>query len=185
MNYRITSDLHFWHQNILNFESMKRFRGDLYENVEQMNADIIQKFNEGINGKTLTYILGDVCFGRGKQVVPRLDNILDQLLGDIVLIKGNHDNREAVAVFKDYGHKVYEYFEINDFDTKICLSHYPFGAWNKSHFGAVMMHGHSHGSYHAPGRILDVGWDVHGRVLSLNEAYKMCMDKEIYTADHH
>lgn len=185
MNYRITSDLHFWHSNILNFEKMKRFRGDMYKSVEEMNEDIIRKFNAGVQKGTTTFILGDVCFGRGKQVISRLDNILDQLLGDIILIRGNHDNREATNVFKIYGHKVHEYYEIDDYETKICMSHYPFGAWNKGHFGSVMLHGHSHGSYHAPGRILDVGWDVHGRVLGLSEAYEMAMAKEIYTADHH
>lgn len=144
--YRVTSDLHYWHKNILNFESSKRFHSDLYKTVEQMNQDLTVKFNHGADADTVTFVLGDFCFGRGKQVIKRLEEILDELVGHIVLVKGNHD---------------------------------------KSHYGSVFLHGHCHGSYSAKGRILDVGWDVHGRILELPEAYQMCMEKDIFTADGH
>lgn len=183
--YRVTSDLHYWHKNILNFESSKRFRGDLYKTVEQMNQDLTVKFNHGADANTVTFVLGDFCFGHGKQVIKRLEEILDELVGHIVLVKGNHDNFDAIKTFKKRGHDVCDYYEFNDYEQKICMSHYPFAAWNKSHYGSVFLHGHCHGSYSAKGRILDVGWDVHGRILGLPEAYQMCMEKDVFTADGH
>ena len=184
---RVTSDPHFWHRRILTFQNMNKYRHDLYETVEEMNQGIIDKFNEGVESETTTYVLGDVCLANGKAYADKLEGILDALLGDFVLVKGNHDNDTTAAVFKNFGFDTYDYIEFDDYETKICMSHFPFAVWNKSHYGSVMLHGHSHGTYRAPGgRILDVGWDVHGRVLGLHEAYKMAMKNEIYRAnDHH
>lgn len=185
MKTYITSDLHFFHANILNFESMKKYRGNLYNNIEEMNEAIITSWNEVVKNKDTVIIAGDFLFGHGKSLSERLHFILKNLSGDIILVKGNHDPHEADKIWKDYDHTVVDYLERRVDKNKVCISHYPFAAWNRAAYGSVMLHGHTHGSYHGKGRVLDVGWDVHGRLLNLEEAYYMAMEKEVYVADAH
>ena len=184
---QITSDPHFFHDNILRFSGMMKHRGSVYETVEQMNNALVAGFNEKADEKTVSFILGDFCFGYGKKGRERTAEILDQLVGHIILVGGNHDHKNTKDIFREQGHDVYDYYEFRDYENLIVMSHYPMGVWNKSHHGSVMMHGHCHGTYKAPGgRILDVGWDVHGRVLGLKEAYAMMMKVPVYLGnDHH
>lgn len=44
----ITSDTHFWHNNILKFPSSKKYRGDLYETREEMNEAMIKIWNSQV-----------------------------------------------------------------------------------------------------------------------------------------
>ena len=41
----------------------------------------------------------------------------------------------------------------------IMLCHYPFAVWDRKHYGAWHLHGHSHGRYQGEGFIHDVGVD--------------------------
>lgn len=182
----ITSDTHFWHNNILKFPSSKKYRGDLYETREEMNDAMIKIWNSQVGEDDHVFHLGDFAIVYGKKIPGMTMEILSQLNGRITLLMGNHDHRDTRKVFEEMSHKVLDYKELKHDDNKIVMSHYPFGSWNKAHHGSVMLHGHSHGSYRSPGgRILDVGWCVHGRLLTLNEAYRMAMEKEIYSADHY
>jgi calcineurin-like phosphoesterase family protein len=151
-----------------------------------MNAGIVKIWNSTVKPGDTVYHLGDVVLAYGKKEEKALYSFLEQVNGNIILLNGNHDHRKTRDIFKEFGHTVgLDYLEINSFDTKIVMSHYPHAVWNKCHHGSVMLHGHSHGSYSAPGRILDVGWDVHGRVLTLNEAYDIAMSKPVAKTDHH
>lgn len=198
MTDHVTSDTHWWHNNILGFPSCDKQRKDLYgekENpasVHAMNEGMIKIWNQHVQPGDTVYHLGDFVIAYGKNLEPRTRDILRFLNGKIILIGGNHDNHITKRLFKEFGHEVFDYKEINFSDgkskgfVKVCMSHYPFAAWNKSHHGSIMLHGHSHGSYKAPGgRILDVGWDVHGRPLTMKEAVDICLKKQIFSADHH
>lgn len=191
----ITSDTHFWHNNILGFPSCNKFRYDLYgskedpESVGKMNEDMVKTWNKHVKPEDTVYHLGDFVISYGEKLETRTFGILKQLNGKIVLINGNHDNHVTKRIFNFLGHEVLDYKELNlstgKEKVKVCMSHYPFASWNKAHHGSVMLHGHSHGSYTAPGgRILDVGWDVHGRPLKMQEAVKMAMKIPVYSADH-
>lgn len=184
---QISSDPHYFHENILKYEAMMRFRGGVFQTIEEMNDALVAAHNEHADDKTTSFILGDFCFGYGKKGMARTAEILSQLNGKIILVGGNHDHKNTRSIFKEQNHEVYDYYEFRDFETLVVMSHYPFAVWNKSHHGSVMMHGHSHGTYKAPGgRIIDVGWDVHGRVLDLHEAYEMAMNIQVYREnDHH
>lgn len=186
-NKQITSDPHFFHEKILTYPAMMRFRGGLFSTIEEMNEAIIDSFNKKADDKTESYILGDFCFGYGKKGRERTAEVLNRLKGKIILIGGNHDHANTRDIFREMGHEVHDYVEVRDFENMICMSHYPFRVWNKSHYGSVMMHGHCHGTLQgATGRILDVGWDVHGKVLDLREAYNLAIKNDICRAnDHH
>lgn len=50
-----------------------------------------------------------------------------------------------------------------------------------------MLHGHSHGSFpdHLYGKMLDVGWDAHGKILHFDEIISIMDKRDIIVVDHH
>jgi calcineurin-like phosphoesterase family protein len=74
---------------------------------------------------------------------------------------------------------------------QIILHHYPHQIWNQMQKGAWQLSGHSH--YTNPttqldspdNKILDVGWDGHGKPLSFNEIQKIMMNKVHVKQDKH
>jgi len=64
------------------------------------------------------------------------------------------------------------YLEIagQGYAPKIVLCHYAMRTWNRSHKGAWMLFGHSHGELNGDSQSMDVGVDVHGfRPVSIKE----------------
>ena len=55
MNFYI-ADTHFGHKNIL------KLSGRPFENIEQMNAHIVQNWNDKVKNSDHIYILGDMFF---------------------------------------------------------------------------------------------------------------------------
>lgn len=189
----ITSDTHWWHTNILGFPSCDKFRKDLYgpkedsASVVKMNDDIIVKWNKQVKPDDVVAHLGDFVIAYGKHVEPKVRDILSRINGKIILVCGNHDNFVTKRIFREFGHEVVDYKRV-DLPGKrtVIMSHYPMMVWDKCHHGSVMLHGHCHGSLvGGKGKILDVGWDVWGRPLTLEEAYKYADEKEQYSADGH
>jgi calcineurin-like phosphoesterase family protein len=76
-----TSDNHFFHKNII------RYCTRPYADVEEMNADMIARWNAVVGDEDLVYHLGDFGFSP----VPVLATILAALKGKKILIRGNHD----------------------------------------------------------------------------------------------
>ena len=174
INYFVTSDLHFFHKNILKFCNDSR----PYENVEDMNEGIISHWNSIVGENDVVLHLGDFSF-KGKEAT---EEILERLNGHIVFILGNHCKvlRSSIK-----GLTTYDYLEFRFNGVKVCCSHYPFASWNQQGRGSVMLHGHTHGSYQGDGRIVDVGFDNWGRIVPLQEAIDFCLEKDIYCPDHH
>ena len=81
MKYFITSDTHFGHENIIKYCNRP------FPNAEEMDKALIDNWN-AVVGKNDTVIhLGDV----GLASKSRLKEIISQLNGHKLLIKGNHD----------------------------------------------------------------------------------------------
>lgn len=76
-----TSDHHFGHANILQYEDKHR----PFASVNEMNEALIEAWNNIVNQKDIVYHLGDFCFGR-KNIA-----IAGRLNGKKRLIMGNHD----------------------------------------------------------------------------------------------
>lgn len=174
MNF-ITSDLHFWHSNILKYNQEKR----PFECVEDMNKHLINSINETCSEDDTLYSLGDFSFGSEAKA----REILEQINCKIAFVLGNHC-RHRRKLYEQYG-EVYDYLEIKHNGHKVVLFHYPISVWNGSHYGSIQLYGHCHGSYQGNGRQMDVGWDAHGRILTLEEAVNMCLDKEVVFMDGH
>ena len=81
-NIWFTSDTHFFHENIIFLNNRP------YKSVQEMNEDLIHKWNTVVGLNDIVYHLGDV----GMKCSPeRLNLLLKRLNGKIHLIKGNHD----------------------------------------------------------------------------------------------
>lgn len=181
----VTSDTHWFHDNILTFESMTRFRGGLYSKGYEMNAGMIDIWNSVVGKNDTVYHLGDACFGYGDTLKARLEWLLPQLNGHIVLVRGNHDPRAGDEVFKSFGHEIHEMYTKKVGKQLIVMCHYPMVSWNKGHYGSIMMHGHCHGAYQGPGRIMDVGWDVYGKPMKLQDLIDIANARPVVSMDGH
>jgi calcineurin-like phosphoesterase family protein len=180
-----TSDTHFFHDNILKYESMSQFRSNLYKTGDEMNTGMIEIWNKIVGPDDTVYHNGDFCFGYGNKLKSRLEWLLPQLNGKIILVRGNHDPKAGDEVFIKYGHKVYEMYNISVEKQLIVLCHYPLVSWNKGHYGSIMMHGHCHGKYQGQGRIIDIGWDVHGKPMKMKDLIDIANKRPVVSVDGH
>ena len=172
MNMFVTSDLHFGHKSILKFCKETRPFADL----DDMKQKIVDEINTLCDPLDTLYHLGDLYFGKSQE---ELREILSQIKCRLRFIRGNHDHSNHVKVMKEFG-LVDDYLEYNHNGNLVVMSHYPMTFWNKAHYGSVHLFAHMHGRYQSPGRSIDVGYDAHGRILSLEEAIAMCNAKPIH-----
>lgn len=140
MNYYI-SDLHFGHANVMKYDSRP------FENPDEMDAEIVKRWNSVVTDKDKVYILGDISW----RSVPETINLIKQLKGKKVLVKGNHDgkflkDKEFTSLFQ----KISDYEEISELrggqPTLLTLSHYPILFFKCQHRGGVHFYGHVHNS---------------------------------------
>lgn len=131
----ITADTHFSHANVIDFEDRS------FSNITEMNESLINAWNNVVRKTDTVYHLGDFCFG-GKA---KWREILDNLKGNIVLIKGNHDKTKIVNAM----HREGLLMEVHPFGTVLKrdglflnLSHYPAMIGNRRRQYSV--HGHIH-----------------------------------------
>ena len=154
MNTFVTADIHFFHKKI--FEFCKESRP--YSSVDEMHEGIVDNWNTDVAEDDLTYILGDITFGKISLTV----DLLRRLNGRKILIGGNHDNHSrSKAAFRDCFESIHDYLEIKHDGVKLVLCHYPIIFWNLKHHGSLHLHGHMHGNPTGIyGRIKDVGMDL-------------------------
>lgn len=92
-----TSDNHFGHFNII------KYTGRPHVSVLEMETDMITKWNERVSKDDIVYHLGDFSL-YGENVVSA---VLNKLNGNIVLIKGNHDRKRVLSLFKEVYSSLY------------------------------------------------------------------------------
>ena len=133
-----TSDLHFGHENIL------RLCNRPFATVEEMDEELIARWNKKVHKNDIVYITGDVIWKKSL-----LSQYMKRLKGIKILIKGNHDvwaKDETTHVNFD---KVLSYHEFNHEGHPITLCHYPMLEWNASRKDGekrlgYLIHGHIH-----------------------------------------
>jgi len=177
-----TADLHLGHNNIIKYVDRP------FSNIQEHDTYIINQWNDVVGDNSRVYVLGDFTLG-GKAVAC---NFFAQLKGKIYVI-GNHfhHDRHWLPPYPWFGDLpemvsrthyritvvppsyVIEYRALNNnqgYPLAVHLSHHPLAVWDRKHYGAWHLHGHSHGHYTARGKILDVGVDTHAfRPWSLAE----------------
>lgn len=130
----LTSDTHFGHTNICKFHNFDGTKTRPWDSVEEMDEEMVKRWNETVGPKDKVYHLGDVVINRKSM------SILDRLNGDKVLIKGNHDIFKLTDYTK-YFRDIRGYHVMNG----CILSHIPIGKGNIARFG-TNIHGHTHGN---------------------------------------
>lgn len=149
-----TSDLHWGHKNIVKYTR----RGE-ETTIEDHDQWLIDLWNRTVGPGDRVYHLGDFSWHWNSA---RLDPLLDQLHGEKIMVLGNHDRASALnaAVRSGRVARVADQLVINlPGGTPAHLFHFPIASWNGQSHGSIHLHGHSHGGYSAPGRIMDVGLD--------------------------
>ena len=135
-NYYI-ADTHFGHRNVLIFDNRP------FESIEQMDMEIIKRWNSVVTKEDHVYILGDFAMRNERDVA----DYTQKLNGHLHLIWGNHDKR-GNEHYRECFESADDMLKINDtvygYTRQVCLCHYwiPFVA-NQRH-GLYMLHGHTH-----------------------------------------
>ena len=87
------ADTHFNHTNIIKYCNRP------FNNTHEMNEYIIQKWNSVVKKDDTVYHLGDVGFGSLQEV----KNLVERLNGTKILLRGNHDFKIGVNIWKEIG----------------------------------------------------------------------------------
>lgn len=175
----IVSDLHFGHKNVIKFCPHTRAH---FEDEHEMDRALIKEWQEKVHPSDTIIDLGDFSFHNATAT----RNIIAQLPGYKIHVWGNHDNviKKNVDIAKMFD-ETHEYLEYTHNGTHCCMFHYPIAEFNKMHRGSVHFHGHLHGKTTGLEhfRIRDVGWDVHGKILLLDDVIADALCGEI--KNHH
>ena len=132
MNIFFTSDTHFNHHNIIEYDQ-RPFK-DIYE----MDEKLISNWNKKVPEGSIVYHLGDFGLGR----TGALKEIKGWLAGNICLIRGNHD--ESIRKLLDVGFEcVADELTLHYKGFIFVLSHQA-DLSHKDVAGVINIHGHSH-----------------------------------------
>lgn len=111
-----TSDTHFNHNNIL------RFCKRPCNSIEEHDEMLIKNWNERVGINDTVFHLGDFCFGAPSKIV----EIRNRLNGNIVLIRGNHDDKNLQrTLWPLFDDVLYQARILVDGRT-VYLNHFPF-----------------------------------------------------------
>lgn len=138
MTTYFTSDLHFGHKRIVELSRRP------FPDVPTMETEIIRRWNDRVTAADQVFLLGDFSFGNKTFQT----NMLKQLHGRILLVRGNHDAgyvRMRNLGFAD----VMDNFEMSDeAGVRWYLAHKP---WWESRHGAIgprhQLCGHVHNDW--------------------------------------
>ena len=129
----VISDPHFGHVGICNFLRPDNTKVRPWDTYEEMDEELIKRFNERVKPDDKCYILGDVALNR--RALPTIGRLNCK---DMVLIKGNHDLfrlEEYTPYFRDI--RAYMVFE------DVLLSHIPVHPQSLDRWKG-QIHGHLH-----------------------------------------
>lgn len=190
-----TSDTHF-HQR-----AQAERRG--FATVDDMHDTIVRDWNARVQPGDTVYHLGDLSFAGYE----RTEAIVKQLHGHIHIIPGNHDQEKLLSRLSlalslgPPGTRLRLMPPLMDLKVsrplpdgtsdvdRFTLCHFPLMVWNRSHYGAMHLHGHSHGNLKVTGnpRMMDVGVDTRTSwaPYCLDEVREFMKDKGHIAHDHH
>lgn len=132
-----TSDLHLSHCKNFIYEA----RG--FKTIEEMNEEIVKRWNQIVSKDDIVYNLGDVFLGTDIQT--NLD-ILKQLNGHIHYAIGNHDGDKKIEAIKQLPNTADVQFgyRLKHKKTIFLCTHYPTVVGNMTFDNIWNLHGHTH-----------------------------------------
>ena len=128
----LVSDTHFGHAGVCRFLRDDGTKLRPWDNPEDMDEEMVRRWNDTVRPNDKVYHLGDVVINR------KALKILSLLNGDKVLIRGNHD------IFRDTEYRHY-FRELRAYHVMngMILSHIPIHEASLARFG-TNIHGHLH-----------------------------------------
>ena len=165
-----TADHHFGHANIIKYCNRP------FANVDEMDTELIRRWNEVITPGDTVFHLGDFTLGEYAEMYMNL------LHGELCIlnIPFHHDRRwlerynmigqkflfQTVATVKTYLNDwtcdiqlLPAIYTLEHDGVVLALSHFPLKEWDRKHYGAIHLHGHSHGNLVYDDKAYDVGVD--------------------------
>ena len=166
-NTYYTSDLHFGHKNILKYCPNRK-----YDYLDQMEQNIIKRFNNTVKPEDTVIFLGDIFLGHKKD---HQRYLLAQLIcRRKILILGNHDDSASQMMnlgFDFACHEMVRYIQ----GERVVLSHYPYapkviegGDKHDLRYldrrpidnGGFLLHAHTHDTEQVNGKMIHIGLDA-------------------------
>ena len=143
------SDLHLNHANIIKYCNRP------FSCVDEMNAEIIARWNKLINSKDTVYVVGDVFLGRADKA----QHLVQSLNGNKILIKGNHDKNKDTMIWSGFS-QVHNQLTVNFLDgRRVLLNHKPLENFDSSRWD-LLIHGHTHEGPRVNGKFVNVCVDI-------------------------
>lgn len=160
-----TSDPHYAHKNIIQHANRP------FVSVEEMNSELIRRYNEKISDDDTVLWVGDAFFCN----VEKAKKIMAQLNGRKMIVIGNHDR--SMGSMAGIGFDVVmEECMLQISGKPVRIKHYPY-AGNKTSEGGlenryldrrppkikgeILIHGHTHSKVKVNGTMVHVGVDAH------------------------
>ena len=134
--YFVVSDTHFNHRNIIKYCNRP------FASIDEMNSELIARWNSVVGKDDVVYHLGDFAFGPSTEH----GKFLSKLNGKIRLVLGNHDCHKVSWYYGIGFEKVYDKpIIINDnAGHKFILTHRPLEVEYIGNF--INIYGHIHNS---------------------------------------
>lgn len=166
-----TADLHLGHANIIKYCDRP------FADVDEMNAQLVERWNEIVQPSDEVVVLGDVALGKIRETLP----FASKLHGTKLLVPGNHDRcwlghgtkaRSWFDAYEEVGFRLLGSNAVMSLrpGLDVRLSHFPyvdderhgdrFAEWRPNDEGLWLLHGHVHKSWHVVERQVNVGVDV-------------------------
>ncbi|WNN94796.1 metallophosphoesterase [Streptomyces phage Phredrick] len=166
-----TSDTHFGHERIISLCERP------FDSVDEMNEEMIRRWNETVKPTDTVIHLGDVALGKIAESLP----LVGRLNGHIKLVPGNHDrifsgekqakrDRFMPEYLKVFDEVLPESLQMDVGGFRVVLSHFPYvgdshGADRHADKrpkdeGLPIIHGHVHDEWAENGRMFNAGVDV-------------------------
>ena len=156
-----TSDMHLGHDK----DFVTKARG--FETVEEMNAEIIRRWNERVYPDDDVYVLGDLTLGDVEEGI----RLIAKLNGYLHIMRGNHDTDKKVERYLELPNVVsVQYADVLKYGKAVFwMGHYPTitanydddKPWVKH---VVCLFGHTHQEqpfYNDNPYMYNVGMDAH------------------------
>ena len=133
-NIWFTADTHLGHENII------RYCHRPFANAEEMNAELIRRWNETVPEDGIIFHLGDFASGSSKL----WEDVLSSLHGKKYLILGNHDMKHIRQGGMRHFELVTQQMSIRVGGQAIILNHNPFLCYGGSYRNVWQLFGHVH-----------------------------------------
>jgi calcineurin-like phosphoesterase family protein len=163
-----TADTHFGHFNII------RYTDRPFHSLEEMDEKLLSEINERVSIDDVLYHIGDFCMSKRPGAAEYYRSRIR--CRNVIMVTGNHDphystgmpRKEFGALFSECYPVLRRKIFLPTGEVKpVFMHHYAQRVWDKSHFGAWHLYGHSHSTLPDDPRMMsmDVGVDAAAKIL--------------------